>query len=72
MRLQFIYHGKDKNIHLFYVKSNWKPQVQQSVTLESYLEEIKTQLAHTPITKAIPNLSLNEGKATRELKITLK
>ena len=22
MRLQFIYHGKDKNIHPFYVKSN--------------------------------------------------
>ena len=37
MRLQFIYHGKDKNIHPFDVKSNWEPPVQQSVTLESYL-----------------------------------
>ena len=38
MRPQFIYHGKDKNIHPFYVKSNWEPPVRQSVTLESYLE----------------------------------
>ena len=68
MRLQFIYHGKDKNIHPFYVKSNWEPPVQQSVTLESYLEEIKIQLAHTPITKAIPNLPLNERKVITELK----
>ena len=68
MRLQFIYHGKDKNIHPFYVKSNWEPPVQQSVTLESYLEEIKIQLAHTPITKPIPNLPLNERKAITELK----
>ena len=68
MRLQFIYYGKDKNIHPFYVKSNWEPPVQQSVTLESYLEEIKIQLAHTPITKAIPNLPLNERKAITELK----
>ena len=54
MRLQFIYHGKDKNIHPFYVKSNWEPPVQQ--------------LAHTPITKAISNLPLNERKAITELK----
>ena len=68
MRLQFIYHGKGKNINPFYVKSNWEPPVQQSVTQESYLEEIKIQLAHTPITKAIPNLPLNERKAITELK----
>ena len=68
MRLQFIYHGKDKNIHPFYVKSNWEPPVQQSVTLESYLEEIKIQLAHTPITKPIPNPPLNQRKAITELK----
>ena len=68
MRLQFIYHGKDKNIHPFYVKSNWEPPVRQSVTLESYLKEIKIQIAHTPITKAIPNLPLNERKVITELK----
>ena len=33
MLLQFLYHGKDKNIHPFHVKSNWEPPVQQSVTL---------------------------------------
>ena len=44
------------------------PPVQQYVTLESYLEEIKIQLAHTAITKAIPNLLLNKRKAITELK----
>ena len=71
-RLQFIYHGKDKNINPFYIKSNWEPPVQQYVTLESYLEEIKKQLVHTPITKDIPNLLLNERKAITELKKQLK
>ena len=53
MRLQYIYHGEDNNIHPFYVNSNLEPPVQQSVALESYmyLEEIKMQLAQTPITK---------------------
>ena len=68
MRLQFIYHGEDNNIHPFYVKSNWEPPVQKSVALESYLEEIKTQLAQIPITKPEHNLPLNERKAITELK----
>ena len=68
MRLQFIYHGEDNNIHPFYVKSNWEPPVQKSVALESYLEEIKTQLAQIPITKPKHNLPLNERKAITELK----
>ena len=70
MRLQYIYHGEDNNIHPFYVNSNWEPPVQQSVALESYmyLEEIKMQLAQTPITKPKHNLPLNERKAIRELK----
>ena len=68
MRLQFIYHGEDNNIHPFYVKSNWQPPVQKSVALESYLEEIKTQLAQIPITKPKHNLPLNERKAITELK----
>ena len=72
MRLQFIYHGKDKNIHPFGVKSNWEPPVQQSVTLESYLNKKLKYSLRTPITKAIPNLPLNERKAITELKITLK
>ena len=68
MRLQYLYHGKDNNIHPFYVNSNWEPPVQQSVALESYLEEIKMQLAQTPITKPKHNLPLNERKAITKLK----
>lgn len=68
MRLQFIYHGEDSNIHPFYVKSNGELPVQKSVALESYLEEIKIQLEQIPITKPKHNLSLNERKAITELK----
>ena len=68
MRLQFIFHGEDNNIHPFYVKSNWEPPVQKSVALESYLEEIKIQLAQIPITKPKHNLPLNERKTITELK----
>ena len=73
-RLQYIYHGEDNNIHPFYVNYNWEPPVQQSVALESYmyLEEIKIQLAQTPITKPKHNLPLNERKAFTNQKITLK
>ena len=45
MRLQYIYHGEDKEPHPFHVKSTWNPPVQPSVALESYLEEVKIQLA---------------------------
>ena len=41
MRLKYIFHGQNKSIHPFYVKSNWEPPVQPSVTLEHYLEEVK-------------------------------
>ena len=70
MRLQYLYHGEDDNIHPLYVNSNWEPPVQQSVALESYmyLEEIKMQLAETPITKPKHNLPLNERKAITKLK----
>ena len=68
MRLQYLYHGKDNNIHPFYVNSNWEPPVQQSVALESYLEEIKMRLEQTPITKPKHNLPLNERKAITKLK----
>ena len=62
MRLQFISHGENSDIHPFYVKSNWDPPIQRSVTLESYLEEIKTELAHIPITRPKHNLPLNQRK----------
>ena len=42
----------NRTIHPFYVKSKWIPApVQQSVALESYLEEVKLQLAEIKITK---------------------
>ena len=46
MRLQYIFHGKDKEQHPFDVKSDWEPPVQPSVALETYLEEVKLQLAN--------------------------
>ena len=43
MRLQYIFHGQDKEPHPFHVISNWEPPVQQSVALESFLERVKWQ-----------------------------
>ena len=55
--------------HPFHVKSTWMPQVQHSVARESYLENVKTQLAEIKITtKPKNNLSRNEVKALKELK----
>ena len=68
MLLQFIFRDNDNNIHPFYVRSNWDPPVQPSVSLESYLEETKLQLAQIPITKPKQNLPKNELKAITELK----
>ena len=68
MRLQYIFHGQNKEPHPFHVKSNWMPQVQPSVALESYLENVKIQLAEIPIAKPKNNLSRNEVKALTELK----
>ena len=68
MRLQYIFHGQDKEPHPFHVKSNWMPPVQQSVTLESYLESVKTQLADIRINTPKNNLSRNEMAALKELK----
>lgn len=68
MQLQFIFRDNDNNIHPFYVRSNWDPPVQPSVSLESYLEETKLQLAQIPITKPKQNLPKNELKAITELK----
>ena len=69
MRLQYIFHGQNKEPHPFHVKSNWIPPVQPSVALESYLESVKVQLAE--IFKTIKpeyNLSRNEFRAIAELK----
>ena len=68
MRLQYLYHGENNKPHLFHVKSNWNSPVQPSVTLESYLEEVKLQLADIEIAKPKNNLPYNEIKAIKELK----
>ena len=68
MRLKYMFHGQNREIHPFYVKSDWVPPVQPLVALESYLEEVKLQLAEIHITKPKHNLSRNERKALNELK----
>ena len=68
MRLKYIFHGKKKEIHPFYVKSNWNPPVQPSVALESYLEEVTSHLPEIEIRKPKCNLSHREHQALIELK----
>ena len=68
MRLQYIFHGQNKEPHPFHVKSNWMPPVQQSIALESYLESVKTQLADIRVNKPQNNLSRNEMAALKELR----
>ena len=49
-------------------KSNWEPPVQPSVTLETYLEEVKLQIAEIKMTRPKPNLSHKEHKVLSVLK----
>ena len=67
MRLQYISYGQDKEQHSFHVKWNWEPPVQLSVTLESYLEEVKTELAAVKFSKPKNNLPFNERQALKEI-----
>ena len=60
MRLQYIFYGQEKEPHSFHVISNGGPTVQLWVTLESYLEEVKTELAAVKISKPKNNLPINE------------
>ena len=66
MRLKYMFHGQNRKIHPFYVKSDWNTPVQPSVALESYLKEVKLQLAEIHITKPKQKLSLYEWKALNE------
>lgn len=68
MRLRYIFHNKDSEEHPFHVKSNWQPPVQQSVTLEIYLEEVREQLAEIDLIKPRNNLDFKERAALRELR----
>ena len=67
MRLQYMFHGQSKEPHPFHVKSNWEPPTQPSVALETYLEEVKTQLAEVKIFKPKNNLPYRERQAIKEL-----
>ena len=68
MRLKYIFHKENKEPHPFHIKSDWNPPVQKSVTLESYLESVKIQLAEIKPIKPKNNLSHNEYKVLTELK----
>ena len=68
MHLKYVFYGQNRNVHPFYVKSNWNPPVQKSVTLKSFLDDVKLQLTEIQITKPNQNLSRNKQKALNELK----
>ena len=68
MRRKYIFHKENKEPHPSHVKSDWKPPVQKSVALESYLENVKIQLAEIKPIKPKTNMSHNEYKALTELK----
>ena len=67
MRLEYKFHGKDEEPHPFHVKSDWDPPVQPSVALETFLEEVKFQLANIKFNRPKDNLSQRERKAPKEL-----
>ena len=68
MRLQYMHLGAGKEQHPFYVKSNWNPPVQQSVTLESYLEEVKISITEINFTKPSNVLPPAEREELKTLK----
>ena len=57
MRLQYIFYHKEREPHRFHVKSDWNPPVQPSVALETFLEEVKLELAEIQFKKPKPNLT---------------
>ena len=67
MPLQYIFHGENTEPHPSHVKSSWKPPVQPSVDLESYLEEVKIQLAEG-LKNPKDNLKPTECEALKALK----
>ena len=68
MRIRYIFHNKDKKQHPFPVKSDWEHPDQQSVALETYLEEVKGQLAETELFNPQNNLPFEERKAIRDMR----
>ena len=66
MRLQYIFHAEENEPHPFHVKSDWEPPVQLSVALETFLEEIKLELASIEFDKPKDNISMGERQALKE------
>ena len=67
MRLQYIYYGKEREPHPFHVKSDWNPPVQPSVALETFLQEVKLELAEIQFEKPKPKLTPGELQALKQL-----
>ena len=68
MRLMYIFRGENNEPHPYHVKSAWEPPIQRSVALESYLEEVKSDLAEIEIRKPKNNLPPAEREVLRALK----
>ena len=62
-----MFHGQNKELHPYYVKSNWELPIQPSVALKTYLEEVKTRLAEVKILKTGNNLPHRKRQAINEL-----
>ena len=64
MRLQYMYvfHEENSDPHPFHVTSDWIPPIQPSVTLESYLEEVKISLANIQVHRPKDNLPHRERR----------
>lgn len=60
MRLRYIFHNKESEQHHFHVRSNLEPLVQPSVALETYIEEVKGQLAEIQLIKPRNKLPFKE------------
>ena len=67
MRLKYIFHGNNKEPCPFHVKLDWDPPVQPSVALETFLEEVKFELASIKLNRPIDNLSQGQRNALIEL-----
>ena len=67
MRLKYTFHRINKEPHPFHVKSDWDPPVQPSVALETFLEEVKFELASIKLNRPKDNLTQGERNALKEL-----
>ena len=69
MRLKYMFAKEQKtSAHPFHVKSTWQPPIQNSVALETYLEETKLEIASAIFRPQIDNISANERNAIYALK----